>query len=646
MSPNIDSLNASQRTAVLWNEGPLLVLAGPGSGKTRVLTLRIAHLLAESVGKRFRVLGLTFTNKAAAEMRTRVEQLIGNQTDRALLTTFHSFSADILRQHGSHVGLKPDFIILTQDEDREGVLSDAISNLSHQNDDYSEEDIKFLPAIDRLLAECVPVEKAVDFFRDQEVGQRVQQLYLAYRQTLIAGNRLDFASLLLVAHELLVSRPAVARQIRTIYPHICVDEFQDTNLAQYRILRALVGDNPQNLFVVADDDQIIYQWNGASPERLKALQDDFAMDVLQLPANFRCPPEVIDCANKLIQHNLDRSPGKQAIVAVRPSSGQKDTVRLRHFADEHAEAHWIASDIADRHSTAPATCAVLARTKRLLEIVAKAIAEGGLKASLTVRKSEFDTRGPIGWLHATLRLANARADREQLRRMCKSFYELEGISLEVRDLVALGEAYGGDYLKAFTQGVLAREEIEAGTRAFIETMEKSLAEKLDFVLFIKQAFRWFDAKEEAIAGQASEGFTDYRVERKSWEQIQTDVIKKFGSEDVTLNVFLQELDLVEKSPPIPPDAVRCLTIHSAKGLEWDNVYLAGLAEDQLPSFQSIKKGGDSREMQEERRNCFVAITRAQTSLTLTFAQNYSGWTKEPSRFLREMDLLRLIPKAR
>lgn len=174
---------------------------------------------------------------------------------------------------------------------------------------------------------------------------------------------------------------------------------------------------------------------------------------------------------------------------------------------------------------------------------------------------------------------------------------------------------------------------------FLEKMGKTLGEKLDFIQFIKQAFQWFDLKEKLLAGQDNEGFTDYREERQAWAQIQSDVMKKFGPDDLTLNVFLQEFDLVEKSPPIPPDAVRCLTIHSAKGLEWDHVYIVGLAEDQLPSFQSIKKGEASLEMQEERRNCFVAITRARVSLTLTFADEYYGWSKTPSRFLSEMGVL-------
>jgi DNA helicase II / ATP-dependent DNA helicase PcrA len=639
MSIEVDSLNDNQRAAIQWSEGPLLVLAGPGSGKTRVLTSRIARILSDSTGKRFRILGLTFTNKAAAEMRTRVEQLAGNQTDRALLTTFHSFSADILRQHGNHIGLRPDFVILTQESDREGVLSDAITTLADRGEDYSSEDIKLLPAIDRLLSECVPVEKAAQFFRDPEVGSRVQALYTEYRKALISGNRLDFASLILEVHTLLAKHPAVVKQLQTIYPHMCVDEFQDTNLAQYRVLRSLVGENPKNLFVVADDDQIIYQWNGASPERLKALQTDFKMAVIQLPANYRCPPEVIACANLLISHNLDRTPGKQPIHAVQSSSGRTDIVRVVHFNDEDNEAAWVASDIAKQHSSDPGACVVLARTKKLLEVVAESLNQHGVPASLSVRKSEFDSRGPIGWLHATLRLANARSDREQLRRMCKALYELEGITLDVRDITALGQAYGGDYLKAFVQGSFGRPELEPETRTFLQKMERTLGEKLDFVLFIKQAFQWFDLKEKALAGQAAEGFTDYKEERQAWEQIQQDVMKKFGADEVTLNVFLQELDLVEKSAPIPPNAVRCLTIHSAKGLEWDHVYIVGLADEQLPSFQSMKKGDSSREMQEERRNCFVAITRARKSLTMTYAAQYFGWSKRPSRFLSEMQVL-------
>jgi DNA helicase-2/ATP-dependent DNA helicase PcrA len=638
MTPELESLNESQRAAVDWVGGPLLVLAGPGSGKTKVLTLRIAKLLAESTGQRFRILGLTFTDKAAAEMRTRVIEYSGQQAERTLLTTFHSFSADILRQHGSHIGLRPDFVILSQNSDREGVLEDAVEALVRKGEDFSSEDAKLLPAIDRLLAQCVPVEKAADYFGDTDVGVRVKLLYGEYRNVLRSTNRLDFPSLLLCVHELLAQQPAVPKLLRTVYPHICVDEFQDTNQAQYQILRALVADKPHNLFVVADDDQIIYQWNGASPARLKKLQDDYQMATIQLPANYRCPPEVIECANKLIRHNMDRSPTKQPIVAMRSTSGGQ-AVRVEEFGDEHQEARWVAEDIAVQHAGHTGSCVVLARGKRLIDDVVKSLGERGVPASQSVRKSEFDSRGPVAWLHAALRLANARGDKEQLRRLCKGFYELEGVSLSVPDVAALGDAYGGDYLRAFISTALRQDRLEKETRQFLTAMEKVLAEKLDFIQFSRVTFGWFDIRENALAGQAAEGFVDYRGDRTAWEALQADIIGKFGVEDITLNAFLQEMDLREKSTPIPPDAVRCLTIHSAKGLEWDHVYIVGFAEDQMPSFQSIKQGANSREMQEERRNCFVAITRAKVSLTLTYARQYMGWARSPSRFLREMELL-------
>ena len=266
MTLSLDNLNENQRIAIAWNEGPLLVLAGPGSGKTRVLTMRVARLLLDSQGSRFRVLGLTFTNKAAAEMRTRVEEMIPDCRDRVLLTTFHSFCADILRQHGSHVGIRPDFAILNQDADREAVLTDAIAVVAKADIDTDNDDVRLLPSIDRLLSNCVAADQVPNLVKDQEFARKLASLYAEYQHQLIANNRLDFSSLLLLTHRLLTERTAIAEQLRTVYPSVCVDEFQDTNLAQYMVLKAVVGDAPKDLFVVADDDQIIYQWNGASPE--------------------------------------------------------------------------------------------------------------------------------------------------------------------------------------------------------------------------------------------------------------------------------------------------------------------------------------------------------------------------------------------
>ena len=394
MTLSLDNLNENQRIAIAWNEGPLLVLAGPGSGKTRVLTMRVARLLLDSPESRFRVLGLTFTNKAAAEMRMRVEEMIPDCRERVLLTTFHSFCADILRQHGSHVGIRPDFAILNQDADREAVLTDAIAVVAKTDIDADNDDVRLLPSIDRLLSNCVAADQVPHVVKDQEFARKLAALYAEYQHQLVANNRLDFSSLLLLTHRLLTERPAIAEQLRTVYPSVCVDEFQDTNLAQYKVLKAVVGDAPKDLFVVADDDQIIYQWNGASPERLQALRTDFKMQVLQLPANYRCPAEVIVLANRLIRHNLDRAADKQPLYAIKQAA-KKTVVHLQHFDTFDTELEWIAADIRASHLPETGSCAILARTRKVLEAAVTKLQTGGITASLTVRKAEFTTRRSV-----------------------------------------------------------------------------------------------------------------------------------------------------------------------------------------------------------------------------------------------------------
>ncbi|MCI0627228.1 MAG: ATP-dependent helicase [Acidobacteria bacterium] len=638
MKFDLDSLNPNQRIAVEWDEGPLLVLAGPGSGKTLVLTMRVAKLILDSPTKRFRVLGLTFTNKAAGEMRTRVEEMVPDSRERALLSTFHSFCADILRQHGNHAGIRPDFVILNQDADREAVLHDAIVALSQKSVEVEQDDVKLLPTIDRLLAECVLEDQVGSMFQDEEFGRKVSFLYCEYRRQLIANNRVDFPSLLILVHQLLTSKPAIASQIRTVYTHVCVDEFQDTNFAQYLILKAIVGEQPKTLFVVADDDQIIYQWNGASPERLRSLRDDFKMQVVQLPANYRCPAEVITLANLLIQNNLERAADKEPLYAIKGHAGSS-SVRLKRFGTLDDELAWVAADIATDRSSEVGDCAILARAKRILEVAIAELQAAGLHGSLAIRKTEFSS-APLRWLHGLLRLANARGDREQLRRVCKAFYELEGVDLRVEQIVASAPRFGNDFLKSWFEAARARQGVESDTLAVLAKGQRLIVERLDVLGFINLAFSWLSEQEKRLAGQQERGFVDFEEESKIWQELQKRTIDKFGRDDLTLNVLLQEFDLSEKSPPVPPGAVRCLTIHSAKGLEFKHVYLVGLAEDQLPSFQSIKKGNKSREMQEERRNCFVAITRAQATLTLTCASNYFGWSKAPSRFLVEMGLVK------
>ncbi|MEO7859660.1 MAG: ATP-dependent helicase [Nitrospirales bacterium] len=238
-------------------------------------------------------------------------------------------------------------------------------------------------------------------------------------------------------------QPAVKKQLQRVCSYVCVDEFQDTNLSQYRVLSHLVNPSTKNLFVVADDDQIIYQWNGANPERLDTLRKDFNMTVLQLPENYRCPPQVIDIANELIQYNINRDPNKMPSLAHKPES-IKSPVKLHKFDSFDEEVNWVASSIKKREKISWGMCAVLGRTRRLFEKVIEALDSHGVPGYLAMRKDEFVCPA-LQWLHATLRLANARQDREQLRRVCKAYYTLEGTDLNVGDIASAAAAEEGDY---------------------------------------------------------------------------------------------------------------------------------------------------------------------------------------------------------
>ena len=258
-----EQLNELQRKAVDWQDGALLVLAGPGSGKTAVLTLRIAQLIHNTPDENFRILGLTFTVKAADEMRNRISQLLTENNRRVHICTFHSFCTDLLRQHGSHLGLKPDFTIISDDKDRQALLKKL--------DVDSPEDT--LKVIDKLFTYGLSIDdllKHAEKTRDDKY-QLWATLFKKYLKLLLTENQLDFGAMLYFTQQLFQTKPRIARQVRIVYHYICVDEFQDTNKAQYQVLKAIVSTEKPNLFVVADDDQILYQWNGADPNRLKAL---------------------------------------------------------------------------------------------------------------------------------------------------------------------------------------------------------------------------------------------------------------------------------------------------------------------------------------------------------------------------------------
>ena len=610
-------LNENQRIAVEWREGPLLVLAGPGSGKTLVLTLRAARLLQDNPDAS--VLALTFTTNAANEMRERLDKLMGGRADRAHLCTFHSFSADILRQHGSHVGIKPDFSLITLDEDRMALLDQIITRLDCDTSTIPSDRKNLLVLLDRLFSESYMGESIVAWM--SHTPQWIPELFKEYCTALRESNRLDYGSLLYFAKKLLFENAGVTRLTRLAWQFFCVDEFQDTNRAQYDLMRLLVNAERPNLFIVADDDQIIYQWNGASPERLLALNKDFKMDVVQLPENFRCPPVIIQLANNLIKHNHTRTSGKMPLIAHKPA-GETSVLKARIYSDEFAELSAISTTIKSAGWNAE-DCAVLARSTKLLERTALELSKQGFTPYLAQRKNEFESAS-VRCMHAALRLANARHDREFLRRLCVAWDAFTGVVIEVKDVEALAVLNGGDFLRAW---VSAASE-KCSSDELLELLNRIHDELVDQMLFI-DLLEWFWSQNWLNEPIEAEEIT-------TWQDLHGALMREHSPENMTLNHYLQEMDLKSKAAARMPSSIPCLTVHGAKGLEFKHVFLIGMADEVFPSYQAVKKGPNSREMEEERRNCFVAITRVQETLDISMAQSYNGYWKKPSRFMEEM----------
>ena len=617
-----DDLNPNQRRAVDWNNGPLLVLAGPGSGKTVVLTLRVVRLLEED--DHASALALTFTNKAAAEMRDRVDRRLGEHTDRALLCTFHAFAVDILGQHGSHLGIRPDFRPLTQDEDRIAILEEVIRDLPGGDAELPPDRTNLLHLIDRLFSESYGGDGPSSSLTT--TPRWLPHLFRRYCDALVAANRLDFGSLLHFANRLLREKPAVARVVGLGWTHICVDEFQDTNRAQYDLLRLIAPGPQHNLFVVADDDQIIYQWNGASPKRFDDLRRDYELETIQLPESYRCPPEIVDRANRLIRHNR-RLITSRKIVSVREARvPYPDIIRQAVVGHPVEEAEFVGRDIRER-GLAPADCVVLARTNRLVQLAAEGLRGVGLEAFVPQRKTEFDSPVPSVLVEA-LRLANSRHDRVVLRRICRQWERMTGVAIEPHAVGAAAALAGGDFLRAWADAVAAVEAEEG--RAALQRIRADLVDGLNFPgivdSFLDGGWRsWGDG------GPVEPG----DVEVETWRTLHREIVGEYGR-GMTLNVYLQRLDLSSKAPPPASNAVQCITVHRSKGLEFQHVYLIGMAHEVFPSYRALQRGPRSKEVEEERRSCFVAITRAQETLTLTRAREYFGYGKRASQFLGEM----------
>ena len=635
-----NELSPIQREVVEWDTGSLFLLAGPGSGKTRVLSSRIAHILDSTRDKNFHILALTFTNKAADEMRSRVEEYVPGLENRLFIGTFHSFCADVLRQNGSQLGINSNFNIYSLDTDLLAVLNKAIIEVRRKFDLEIRPDKNLLSVIHSLKSHFILPENCCKFYQSKEKGEQISLLYRTYEDELVKSNALDFDSLIFNTYKLFTKYPAIARRYRAVYQYLCIDEFQDTNYSQFILLRAFTGNEYKNVFIVADDDQIIYQWNGASYKRIEEFIDNYSPKKIQLPLNYRCPPEIVKLANNLIQHNFLRTANKKPLQPFRPSS-EKTRVRiLSQFDDFSSEVSGIAKDVKCLHFDNLNSVAILGRSRWLLEAAKKALIDEGLQAIILQRKDNFEST-PFKWLYSILNLANNRQDKSSLETVCGTFTELTQIEVNIEDVIRQAEISNNDYLQKWI-AIIQQRDIDKSTQELIDKTFLCLGEGRHFIEYIEFATVWFNelisGKQKNSAMSADDIFTGYIEELHVWNELVKEITHSLG-DSLTLEAFLQELQLRSKESIPEKDTVVLMTIHGAKGKEFDHVYLIGLVDEQLPSYQSINKGESSPEMEEERRTCFVAITRTIETLTMSYARKYKGWNREPSRFIYEMGLL-------
>lgn len=619
----MEQLNDNQKRAVTFGQGACLVLAGPGSGKTAVLTLRVANLIKQTPDDYFKVLGLTFTVKAANEMQDRIIDYLGEDSKRIQIRTFHSFCTDLLRQHGSHLGLRPDFTVISDEKDRAVVLKDIIQKHGPEGDLIEPvEDV--LKNIDTMFTNVIGIDEISKSFDDKEEGIRFSLLAKTYLDELVKSNQLDFGSMLYLSKILMTQHKRITRQVQTVYEYICVDEFQDTNPAQYEILKLIAPPKQTNLFVVADDDQIIFQWNGADPKRLAALKSDYDPEVIQLPDNFRCPKPIVELANRLIQHNNTRLKGKKPGRSQCLNAG---VVNIQQYDDFESEIDGVVSEISSIPYLQRETCLIIARSNKLLEAIKKGLDRNNIEAEVIAKKQEFSSP-LILFLHDCLRLANAPASRSFLNKLCAAASKIDGITFSSEEIIQKSLTSGAQFLRAFFEVAKASESLQYISECGIEL----LCSKLEFKNFMRAFFQHYSDSE--IVNNCP----DYEKDKEVWDNLYSRFERENGSA-LTLHVFLQCLELTPKNQALTKSCVRLQTVHTAKGMEYAHVYLLGMVEQYFPSYQATKQGGSSRVMEEERRNCFVAVTRASQTLYISYASNYFGYNKNPSRFLYEMGVI-------
>ena len=651
----LDQLNPEQKKAVECTEGPLLVFAGAGSGKTRVITNRIAYLIIEKHIKANNILAVTFTKKAAGEMQERVIELLKElqvpSQSPPTIGTFHSIGAMILRQNAKELGFTNHFSIYDSN-DTENVIKELL--LERDMDIKQIRPSSISTYISSAKNEMIPPEK----FRSHYGGyieDIVAEIYPEYQKQLKAQNSVDFGDLLYLTVKLLSENEDIRKKYQDQYKYILIDEYQDTNFAQYKFAR-LLSEKHNNICVVGDDDQGIYAWRGANIKNIQSFENDFKnVTVVKLEQNYRSTKNVIKAAVQVIEQNNSRV---EKILWTDNNDG--DTITIYQASDQMNEADYVVEQtrLLQQMGISLRDIAVLYRTNYQSRAVEEALLKSGMPYKL-VGGFRFYERKEIKDIISYLRFCFNIKDELSIDRIIntpprkigsKSLAKLHELSKKTN--CTLGEFIIGAYITIneeykgqeelgediFTKITSLKEEwskylsvINLFGLIYFTSKNIDLLETIDLVLEKTKYIQWCDDKTEE-AEMKKENINELKNVASSYTE-------KYGQRG--LEMFLNEINLIEQEQDKNQDGsgnyINLMTLHSSKGLEFDYVFMIGMEEGLLPHSRSFMEEDD---MEEERRLCYVGITRARQKLYMTFAerrQTREGYTSQiPSRFLGEI----------
>lgn len=629
---DFSTLNDDQRRAVLATEGPLLVIAGAGSGKTRVLTFRIAYLIREKGVFPGNILALTFTNKAAKEMNSRVEKLLGRSTAGMWMGTFHSICVRILRRDVHELdGYNQDFVIYDT-QDQKTLVKEVLKSLHIDEDDLPVR--KVIGEISWAKDKMMSPEQYKDASIGDDAKEEIAEVYRRYQAQLKANNAMDFDDLILKTLTLFRAKPEILSTWQERFAYVHVDEYQDTNRAQYELIR-LLARRHNNLCVVGDLDQSIYGWRGADIRNIRDFEKDFAnAEVIKLEQNYRSTRMILDAANAVIENNEQR---RKKTLWTNNESGSK--IKYHQASDEKEEARYVARNIMDKYGNGEAygEMAVLYRTNAQSRAMEDVFRQARIPYKI-VGGLKFYERREIKDIIAYLRFIQNPADLISLGRIINVPGRHIGEKSVDRLMMHIN---GSESALSVLRNAVAEKwfpaKTTAGLRSFIGAVEPLMQER-DSLMPVEAIERVLEASGYMKALEDEDTIESRSRIENIGEFLSVAQEFEGSRDDKQLRDFLADMSLLSDQDSLneEEEGVKLMTIHSAKGLEFPVVFMVGMEENIFPASMSVKEGG----LEEERRLCYVGITRAERELHLTHAAQRFQFGKisvnPVSRFIGEI----------